>query len=98
MLTKKATKYVGRKKRFCRLNQTPPTENASSSDQSTQRGCPSYLDSYNRKRSQKTTTPTSVDYVWKLCFFVGTIHRICHFSDDFYSDSTLILTKIAVKY
>jgi hypothetical protein len=97
MLTKKATKYVGRKKRFCRLNQTPPTENASSSDQSTQRGCPSYLDSYYRNRSQKTTTTTSVDYVWKLCFYIGTIQRICLFSDDFYSEKFLILTKISVK-
>jgi hypothetical protein len=36
--------------------------------------------------------------VWKLCFYVGTTQRICLFSDDFYSDNTLILTTIAVKY
>jgi hypothetical protein len=30
-------------------------------------------------------------------FYVGTIQRICLFSDDFYSDSSLTLTTIAVK-
>jgi hypothetical protein len=40
----------------------------------------------------------SVDYVRKLCVYVGTIQRIFLLSDDFYSDSTLILTTIAVKW
>jgi hypothetical protein len=31
-----------------------------------------------------------------MCFYVGTIQRICFVSDDSYSDSTLILA-IAVK-
>jgi hypothetical protein len=35
--------------------------------------------------------------VGKLCSYVGTIQRICLFTDDFYSDSTLILTTVAVK-
>jgi hypothetical protein len=30
-------------------------------------------------------------------FYVVAIQEICHFSDYFYSDSTMILTKIAVK-
>jgi hypothetical protein len=38
----------------------------------------------------------AVDYVWKL-WFSGTIQRICLFSDDFSSDSTLILTTITMK-
>jgi hypothetical protein len=66
-------------------------------DQSTRLGYPSHLDCRYRSRNQKTTTPSSVDYMWKLCFYVGTMQRICFFSDDFYSDSTLILTTIAVK-
>jgi hypothetical protein len=40
---------------------------------------------------------SSVDCVGKLCFYVGTIQRNCLFSDDFYSDTTMILT-IAVKW
>jgi hypothetical protein len=47
-------------------------------------------------RSQKTETPSNVDYAWKLCVYVGTIQRICLFSDDFYSDSTRIVTTTAV--
>jgi hypothetical protein len=39
----------------------------------------------------------NIDCVWKLCFYVRTIERICLFSDDFNFDSTLILTTIAVK-
>jgi hypothetical protein len=50
----------------------------------------------NWKWSEKTATLSSVDYVWKLCFYVAIIQRTCLFSDDFYSDSTLILT-IAAK-
>jgi hypothetical protein len=56
----------------------------------------SHLDSHYCSRSQKIRTPSIVDYVCKLCFYVGTIQIISHFSDDFHSDSTLILT-IAVK-
>jgi hypothetical protein len=65
--------------------------------QSTQLRHLSCLDSHYRNRSQKTTTPSSVDYVWKLFFYVSTIQRIFLFIDDFYSDSTLILTIIAMK-
>jgi hypothetical protein len=68
-----------------------------SSDQSTQLGHLSHLDSHYRSRSQKTTTPSSVDYVWKMCCYVGIIQRVCIFSDDLYSDITLILTTIVVK-
>jgi hypothetical protein len=64
-----------------------------SSDKSTQPGNFSHYLS----RSQKTTTPPSVDYVWNLCFYLGTIQRICLFSDEFYSDSSLTLTTINMK-
>jgi hypothetical protein len=57
----------------------------------------SLLHSHYRGRSQKTTTPSSVDWVGKLCFYVGTVQTICLFSDDFYFDSALILTTVAVK-
>jgi hypothetical protein len=43
--------------------------------------------SHYHSRSNKTTTLSSVDH-----FYVGTIQRIFLFSDDFYSDTTLILT------
>jgi hypothetical protein len=66
-----------------------------SSNQSTQLGHLSHLDSHYCSRSQKTTTPSNVDYVWNLCFYVGTIQRIC--ADDIYSDTTLILTTVAMK-
>jgi hypothetical protein len=33
----------------------------------------------------------------EIVFCAGTIQRICLFSDDFYSDSTLILATIAMK-
>jgi hypothetical protein len=45
-------------------------------------------------RSKKTTALSSVDYVWKLCFYVCTIQRICLFSDDFCSAGTLVLTTV----
>jgi hypothetical protein len=61
------------------------------SDQWTQLGHVPNLDSRYHSRSQKTRTLSSVDYVWELCFYVGTMQRICFFIDDFYSDSTLIL-------
>jgi hypothetical protein len=67
------------------------------SDQSSQPGHLSHLDSHYCSRSQKTTTLSREDYVRRLCFYLGTIQRICFFSYDFNSDSTLILTKIAVK-
>jgi hypothetical protein len=41
-------------------------------------------------------TAIFVDYVWTFYIFVNTIQKIVHFSDDFYSDGTLMLTKIAV--
>jgi hypothetical protein len=50
----------------------------------------SHLDSNYRIRSQKTVTPFIVDYLGKLCFYIGIIQRICLFSDDFYSDSCLV--------
>jgi hypothetical protein len=69
---KKATKYVGKKWRSCRLNQTPHTGNT--------RNPPtcvwyiiwsvnplwhlSHLYPHYYSRSQKTTTTSSVDYVW----------------------------------
>jgi hypothetical protein len=74
-----------------------PHVSSTSSDQSTQLGHLSHLDSRYHSRSNKTTTPSYVDYVWKLCFYVGTRQRIFLFSDDYYSDSTVILTTIAVK-
>jgi hypothetical protein len=61
MSTKKATKYVGKKRRICGLNQTPPTGNTRV--QSPQLGHLSHLDSYCRSRSQKTTAPSRVVYV-----------------------------------
>jgi hypothetical protein len=69
-----------------------PHVSCRSSDQSTHVGHPSHLDSHYRSRSQKSTTPSSVDYVRKLYFNVGTIQRICLFSDGLYCDNTLILT------
>jgi hypothetical protein len=81
MRTEKAMKYVGKKRRSCRLTEAPHTGNT--------------MD--YRSRSQTTTTPSSVDYVRKLYYYIGTIKGICLFSDNFYSDSTLILTTIAVK-
>jgi hypothetical protein len=56
-----------------------------------------HLNSHYCSGGQKTTTPSSVDCVRKLCFYFGTIQGICLFSDDFYSDSTLILTTIAMR-
>jgi hypothetical protein len=73
-----------------------PLVSCRSSDQSAQFGHLSHLDSRYHSRSQKTTSPFSVDWVGKLCFYVGTIQRICLSSDDFYSHSTLI-SIIAVK-
>jgi hypothetical protein len=46
---------------------------------------------------KETTSPSSVDYVRKLCFHVSTVHTICLFSDDLYSEGTLILPTTAVK-
>jgi hypothetical protein len=66
------------------------------SDQSTQLGHLSHLDSYCHSRSQRTPILSSVSYVWKLCFYVGTIQRICICSDDFCSDSTVILTTVSM--
>jgi hypothetical protein len=67
------------------------------SEQSTQLRYLSHLVCHYRSRSQKITTPSSVDYVRKLCFFfAGTIQIICVFSDYFYSHGNLILI-IAVK-
>jgi hypothetical protein len=44
-----------------------------------------------QSRSQTTTTPSSVDWVGKLCLYVDTTQRIYLSSDYFYSDSTLVL-------
>jgi hypothetical protein len=55
------------------------------------------MDSHYCSRNEKTTAPSSVDYVRKLCFYVGTVQRIHLFNDDFYSDSTLVLTTIVAK-
>jgi hypothetical protein len=74
-----------------------PHGSGRSSDESAQLGHLSHLDSRCYSRSQTTTSPSSVDYVWKLCFYVGTIRGICHFSDDFNSNNSLVLTKIAAK-
>jgi hypothetical protein len=68
-----------------------------SSDQSTQLGHLSHLDSHYCSKSQKTINPFTVEYVRKLCFYFDTIQRICLFSDDFDSDSTLISTTVAMK-
>jgi hypothetical protein len=61
-----------------------------SSDQSTQLGHLSHLDSHYC-RNQKTTTSSSVDYGRLFFFYVGTIQRICLYSVGFYFDSILIL-------
>jgi hypothetical protein len=74
-----------------------PHVSGRSSDQSTQLGHISHLDSHYWSRCQKTSTLSNVNYVWKLCFYVGTIQIICLFIDDFNSDSTLILTTTAKK-
>jgi hypothetical protein len=55
-----------------------------SSDQSTHpasTSLPSGL--HNHSRSQQTTTLSSVDYVWKLCYYISTIERIFLFSMPF---------------
>jgi hypothetical protein len=36
----------------------------------------SHLDFHHSSRSQKTTSLSSVDYMWKLCFYVGTIQNL----------------------
>jgi hypothetical protein len=74
-----------------------PHVSGRSSDQSIHLGHLSPLDSSYRSRSQKNTTPPSVDLVGKLCIYVGTKQRICLSSDYFCSDSTVILTTIAMK-
>jgi hypothetical protein len=68
------------------------------SSQSTQLGQLSHLDSHYHSRSQNTTARSGADCVWKLCFYVGTLQRTCLYYDDFYSESTLILTTISMKY
>jgi hypothetical protein len=58
-----------------------------------------HLDSHHRSRNQKTTD-NSVQCrlcVKTVCLYVGTVQRICLFSGDFYSESTLVLTAIAMK-
>jgi hypothetical protein len=35
------------------------------------------------------TAPSNVDYVGKLYLYVGTVQRICLFSDGFYSDTAI---------
>jgi hypothetical protein len=72
-----------------------PHVSGRSFDQSTQLGHLSHL-GFHYRSSQKTTLPSSVDYVWKLCLYVGTVQSICLFSDDFDSDSTPILTTIEI--
>jgi hypothetical protein len=67
-----------------------------SSSQSTQFGHLPHLDSHYCSRSQKDMALSNVDYVWKLRSYVGTMQKISLFSDDFYSDSTLILIAIAI--
>jgi hypothetical protein len=55
-----------------------PNVSGRPSDQSAQFGHLSHLDphySYS-SRSQKTTTPSSLDYMGNLCFYVATIQRI----------------------
>jgi hypothetical protein len=54
-----------------------------------------FIDLHYHSRSQKTI-PSSADYVWRLCFYVGTMQRICLFSDCFYSDSNPFLTARAI--
>jgi hypothetical protein len=106
MRAKKAIKYVGKKRRSCRLNQIPPTGNTKKSV---------HMSLVDHPISQPSLdispiwTPIIAAEVRKLQlhpvyikwgnlrFYVGTIQRICHFSDDFYSDSSLILTTIAMK-
>jgi hypothetical protein len=68
-----------------------PRVSGCSSDQSTQLGHLSHVDSHYCCRRQRTTIPFSVDFMDKLCFYFSTIYRICIFSDGFYFDSTLIL-------
>jgi hypothetical protein len=71
MHTKKATEYVGKKESFCSLNQNlmqeiqgiRPHVSDRPSDQSTQLGHLSHLDTRYHSRSKKITTPSSVDYV-----------------------------------
>jgi hypothetical protein len=53
-----------------------PHVSGRSSNKSTQPGHLSHLDSHRCTGSQKTTTPASLDYVTKLCFYVGTIQML----------------------
>jgi hypothetical protein len=99
-----ATKHVCWKEaKVLQINRTPPIKNIRNlahsgrpSDQANQAGHFSHLHSRYRSRSQKTASLYGVDYMGKLYFYVGTVQRICPFSDDFHSDSALILT-ISVK-
>jgi hypothetical protein len=54
-----------------------PHVSGRSSDQSTQLGHLYHLDYHYCSGSQITTTPSSVDYVLTLCFYVDTMQRIC---------------------
>jgi hypothetical protein len=99
MCTNKAIKYVGKKWRSCRLNQTPHTGNTKNPPMSLIDGLISQpsLGIFHTwtpiiaAEVKKTPTPSSVDYVGKLFFYVGTIQRIYLSSNDIYSDSTLVL-------
>jgi hypothetical protein len=57
---------------YRKYKESAPHVSGSSSDQSTQLGHLSCLDPHYCSRSQKTPTPSSVDYVGKLCFYIGT--------------------------
>jgi hypothetical protein len=73
----KATKYAGKKKSYCRLNQTPHTGNPDRpSDQATQLGHLSHLNSIITAEV-KNYNSIQCRISAKICYFyVGTIQRI----------------------
>jgi hypothetical protein len=69
------------------------------SDQSTQLGHLSHLDSCYHSRSKKNYNSVQCRLSGKNCvFYVGTTQRISLSSDDFYSYSTLVLGLIRVEF
>jgi hypothetical protein len=101
MRTKKATKYVGIKRRFCKLNQRPHIENTRNppkclwqiirSVNPVWTSLPSGLPWSQQKSENYTSVQCRLS--GKICAFffcVGTICRMWLFSGTFYTDSSLV--------
>jgi hypothetical protein len=107
MHTKKATKYVGMKRRSCRLSPPPPTENARNqttclcwtirSVNPLWTSVPSGPPSSQQKSTNYNTVKCSLS--GNICFScVGIIRRIRLSSDDFCLDSSLMQCLIRVEF